>query len=83
MCRAVFQVATIGLFVVQFPFSLEAQQNRSPVFDVHLHGSFTKANTDAMQAMMDSLNVTGAMFIGRFEQITSLPEREPKGTFLD
>jgi hypothetical protein len=68
-------VATIGLFVVQFPFSLEAQQNRSPVFDVHLHGSFTKANTDAMQAMMDSLNVTGAMFIGSYEQITSLPGR--------
>jgi hypothetical protein len=78
----VFRVASIGLFVLRSPLSL-AQQSREPVFDVHLHGSFTKANTDAMQSMMDSLNVTGAMFIGSYEQITSLPEREPKGTFLD
>jgi uncharacterized protein len=48
-----------------------------PVIDVHLHSSFTKANTDAMRRAMDSLNVKHAVFIGSFDQLSALPDSTP------
>jgi uncharacterized protein len=47
---------------------------RQPVFDVHLHASFTPENTRAMLAAMDSLNVRHAMYIGSFDQLSALPD---------
>ena len=55
------------------PTFLPGQQKQDPIFDVHLHASFTRQNTDAMTAMMDSLNVTHAMFIGSFDQLSDMP----------
>jgi len=48
--------------------------SRPPVFDVHLHASFTKATVDAAMQSLDSLNVTHAVYIGSFDQLSSLPD---------
>lgn len=47
---------------------------RLPIFDVHLHASFTPANVRAMQGAMDSLNVRHAVYIGSAEQLAALPD---------
>jgi hypothetical protein len=45
-----------------------------PVFDVHLHASFTADASRAMLSMLDSLNITHAMYIGSFDQLSALPD---------
>jgi uncharacterized protein len=53
--------------------SLGAQAAPRPVFDVHLHASFTADATRAMLASMDSLNVDHAVYIGSADQLAALP----------
>jgi hypothetical protein len=50
-----------------------AQQKPEPVFDVHMHVPFTQKNLEAGLAMMDTLNVTRAVYIGSSEQLATLP----------
>lgn len=49
-------------------------RTRLPVFDVHLHAPFTLDNLRATIANMDSLNVTHAMFIGSFDQLSAVTD---------
>jgi hypothetical protein len=51
--------------------------SRRPVFDAHLHASFTPDATRAMLAAMDSLRVEHAMYIGSFDQLSALPDTSP------
>lgn len=63
-------------------FALDAQAVGRPVFDVHLHASFTPAATAAMLTAMDSLGVTHAVYIGASSQLGSALPDATKRTLL-
>ena len=54
-------------------FAQSSGAPRAPVFDVHFHAPFTKESIDAAVRSFDSLNVTHAIYIGSFDQLSALP----------
>jgi len=64
----------IALAISAPALSAQPPSRGAPVFDVHLHASFTKETIDAAMRSLDSLNVTHAVYIGSFDQLSSLPD---------
>jgi hypothetical protein len=73
MKRLLVLAATSALAGANTTFG-QATAGRAPVFDVHLHASFTPPTVRAGLASLDSLNVTHAMYIGSFDQLSVLPD---------
>ncbi len=71
----------VGFVILASSADAQRSADVAPVFDAHLHASFTPATVNAMRRAMDSLNVRYAMYIGSFEQLGSLPDSTP-GRYL-